>query len=207
MRSLSFSTDLLKAYELELNGSFQLEKNSILVNLSDSKVFIEADKSSFSNHESRFVFPTIIESKNAKLCVIQIEEGDFINGSEVVSNSVKSEWTLASTLFPQIEELKKLVMYKSSTDVINGFELNFWFLQKGSLGRIHREHNFQEQHTQIMGIGEMQKYQEQTYESAFEKVYMSPGFTHYPFYDDKGIYPWHSYNAINDCIWMAIEKH
>lgn len=207
MRPLSFSTEFLKAYEVEIDGNIVLDKKSIVVNLSNTPVTIVSDNSTFGNHESRLLFPTRIAAEGAKVCVVQIEGDDFLQGSEEISQSVKRSWTLASELFPQVEELKKLVMYKSPKDASNGYELNFWFLQKDSLGRIHRDHDFLEQHTQIIGMGQMQKYQEQNYNSAFEKVYMTPGYTHYPFYSDKGVYPWHSYNAISDCIWMAIEKH
>jgi hypothetical protein len=41
--------------------------------------------------------------------------------------------------------------------------------------------------------------------SIYQEVFMSPGYTHEPFYNDKGKYPWHAYYADTDCIWLAIE--
>lgn len=207
MRQLNFSSEYLNIAEVVIAGDFKITAPSIVVNLSDSPITVDTDKSTFSLLQSRLLRNTVLSSQQAIAVIIQTKGDNFLNISNEASLAFKNIWEKASILYPQIEELKKLTMHKSKKDTVNGYELNFWYLEEGSLGRIHQIHDFREVHTQILGTGLMQKYKEQSYESAFETTYMIPGFTHYPYFNKEGLYPWHSYNAITNCVWMAIEKH
>jgi hypothetical protein len=76
---------------------------------------------------------------------------------------------------------------------------------------IHNEHPFLEVHTQIHGIGRMQKFRTRDADSVYEDVAMAPGFTHEPFCVVTGAnqwtYPWHRYYTDVESIWLAIELH
>ena len=76
---------------------------------------------------------------------------------------------------------------------------------------IHNEHPFLEVHTQIHGLGRMQKFRENDAASVYEDVQMAPGFTHEPFCAVEGpnhwVYPWHRYFSDRESIWLAIELH
>ncbi len=207
MRELNFSTPHLKATELILNDKFEITKQVIVINLSDKPVTVDSDKSTFTILESRLLSNTSISADGASVVIMETTGKDFIEMSEQAATNFKDSWDKASKLYPDVEELKKLTMHKSSKDTVGGYELNLWYLEGNSLGRIHQIHDFEEVHTQVLGTGMMQKYAEQTYPSVFETTYMIPGLTHYPYFDANGAYPWHSYNAITNCVWLAIEKH
>lgn len=76
---------------------------------------------------------------------------------------------------------------------------------------IHNEHPFLEVHTQVYGMGRMQKFRERDASTLYEDVVMAPGFTHEPFCTVAGekewAYPWHRYYTDTESIWLAIELH
>ncbi|NJR64261.1 MAG: hypothetical protein HC772_01305 [Leptolyngbyaceae cyanobacterium CRU_2_3] len=91
-------------------------------------------------------------------------------------------------------------------------KVNLWFAPANTDCFIHNQHNFIEIHSQILGQGRMQKFKAQDYDSLYEDILMSPGYTtQIPFCqireDKEYTYPWHQYHADTDCIWLAIEYH
>lgn len=162
MRELNFTTPQLKAKETTLNGDLEITKQSIVINLSDQPITIDADKSTFSLLQSRLLSNTSISADGASVVVIETDGDDFMTMSQDAAETFKSTWDKASKLYPDVEELKKLTMHKSSKDNVAGYELNLWYLEGDSLGRIHQLHDFEEVHTQILGTGMMQKYAEQS---------------------------------------------
>jgi hypothetical protein len=89
---------------------------------------------------------------------------------------------------------------------------NLWFAPAGTNCLIHREHAFIEIHSQIVGIGHMQKFHDKDRSSLYDDVTLAPGCTtERPFCnvvnDGIPIYPWHQYYAESDSIWLAIEYH
>jgi hypothetical protein len=89
--------------------------------------------------------------------------------------------------------------------------LNLWFSPAGTACGIHNEHDFIEVHTQLVGVGRMQKFRTKHYLTNYEDHLMCVGNTNpATFCRDRGgefSYPWHQYFADTDCIWMAIEYH
>jgi len=89
--------------------------------------------------------------------------------------------------------------------------LNLWWSPAGTDCFIHNEHPFLEVHTQVHGLGRMQKFRKHDEESIYEDVPMTMGLTHDPFCRVTGpsqwTYPWHRYFADTDCVWLAIELH
>lgn len=89
--------------------------------------------------------------------------------------------------------------------------VNLWYATEHTDCRIHNQHDFLEVHTQVYGVGRMQKFHTSEESTQFEDVILSPGPTHDPFMeiaqDGTFIYPWHRYLSDTDCIWMAIELH
>ena len=89
--------------------------------------------------------------------------------------------------------------------------LNLWWSPGDTDCFIHNEHPFLEVHTQIHGLGRMQKFRERDEKTIYEDVPMGVGFSHDPFCRVKGknqwTYPWHRYYADTDAVWLAIELH
>lgn len=90
-------------------------------------------------------------------------------------------------------------------------KLNLWWSPPETDCSIHVEHPFLELHSQIFGIGRMQKFRERDAAALYEDVVMARGMTHEPFARLTGPlaweYPWHRYYADTDCVWLAIEFH
>lgn len=208
-RDLNFSLDTLQAQELLIDNQIDIASPSLIINLSKEPIYLLIDNSIINQFESRLLYNQTLLSRKAQACIIKLpnETKNWLDTPQMIREEIQEKWQTAFNLYPHIGELKKLDMYKSPKDIINGFELNLWFLKEKSLGRIHKEHSFTEVHLQVLGIGKMQKYLKQERSSLYETAFMTPGFTHYPFYDKHIQYPWHSYDAITNCIWMAIEKH
>ena len=90
-------------------------------------------------------------------------------------------------------------------------KLNLWWSPGNTDCFIHTEHPFLEVHTQIHGLGRMQKFRERDGKTIYEDVLMPVGYTHDPFCRVAGPnqwqYPWHRYYADTDSVWLAIELH
>lgn len=90
-------------------------------------------------------------------------------------------------------------------------KLNLWWAPGDTDCFIHNEHRFLETHTQIHGIGRMQKFKERSEATLYEDVIMPIGYSHDPFCRVTGAnewtYPWHRYYADSDSIWLAVELH
>lgn len=90
--------------------------------------------------------------------------------------------------------------------------INLWFSPAGSDCGIHRRHDFLEVHTQISGLGHMEKFHTDHHGSLYEDQPMAPGTTNpVPFCSSTDgstfHYPWHQYRAETDCVWLAVEYH
>lgn len=89
--------------------------------------------------------------------------------------------------------------------------LNLWWSPGDTDCFIHNEHPFLEVHTQIHGLGRMQKFKTRGEQTVYEDVPMSIGYSHDPFCRVTGpnqwTYPWHRYYADTDSVWLAIELH
>jgi hypothetical protein len=89
--------------------------------------------------------------------------------------------------------------------------LNLWWSPGDTDCFIHNEHPFLEVHTQIHGLGRMQKFHERDAGTLYEDVLMPIGYSHDPFCRVTGhnewTYPWHRYYAQTDSIWLAVELH
>ncbi len=89
--------------------------------------------------------------------------------------------------------------------------VNLWFSPAGTDCGIHRVHRFIETHTQVMGIGRMQKFRDNVHETIYEDQSLAPGQTQpslFGRWHDGGFaYPWHQYYAQTDTVWLAVEYH
>lgn len=91
-------------------------------------------------------------------------------------------------------------------------KVNLWFAPEATDCAIHNMHDFIEIHTQITGLGRMQKFKVKSFDSLYEDILMAEGYTQIiPFCNvqenQKYTYPWHQYYSDTDCIWMANEYH
>lgn len=89
--------------------------------------------------------------------------------------------------------------------------LNLWFSPSGTSCGIHNQHDFLEVHTQVSGLGRMQKFRAKAAETLYEEYLTPVGTTNPPTfcrqYGTDFRYPWHQYFADTDCVWLAVEYH
>jgi len=198
---LNFSEKFLNVEYIENAKNYYIGQKTIVVNLGNSSIEIfgkdlkPLKSSIYSN----------IQLKQAKkIILINLKTDLFSKKTFAFSKKIMEKWKHVYDIFP-LPHLKDTKLWRSEKDRIGNVEFNLWFALGGTNCRIHKEHNFKEIHTQIYGIGRMQKFNENDRKTLYQEVFTSPGYTHDPFYDKNDIYPWHQYYADTDCIWMAIE--
>jgi hypothetical protein len=163
--------------------------------------------------------------KAERIAVLKVEEVENLGGV------MQRGWSWFGDIFKGLP--RGIPLYVSSIDTIGSVDedakvftreravaqevrrydlkLKLWWSPGKTDAFIHNEHPFLETHTQIYGLGRMQKFRERKADAVYEDVIMSPGFTHEAFClvtgTDEFKYPWHRYYADTDAFWIAIELH
>lgn len=197
----SFSKPYLHVELIKNVQDYQIDKRAIIINAGECDAIINKEKL-LPKKSSIYANTTI---QNAELIILVSQNNEStIEKTFPYSDEIINDWQHVYEIFP-LESLKKTNLWRSQKQKIDSMEINLWFAKAGTHCGIHNEHDFKELHTQIWGLGNMQKFQQRNYETLYQDVYMSPGQTHDPFYDQNGLYPWHQYYAHTDCIWLALE--
>lgn len=215
---LPFSTNSIKAFYFDKAEKLQIGKNSIVINLSNSRlhslnipiVSIAPWRSLLLpsqwtvNGESIVVIDTVKGSNLQEDCIHQWKKYSDINNdypaniplyiSPQYSTGIKSFNPLKSKKEPRIihNDAKhgKLMPGKHSNEHNYEIKLNLWFAPAGTHCLIHSVHPFLELHTQIHGKGHMQKFKSNDLSTLYEDVVMKPGYTHEPFFTIKSDHQW-----------------
>ena len=137
--------------------------------------------------------------------LIVVEVGDNTEVSDALAEMCRRQWKSAYETFG-LDEFRKLDFYCSPRKELGDLAFSLFYLGENVPGSIHREHDFFELHTQVLGTGEMQKFHEDDERTLYESVRMPPGYTHRPFFDSRGSYPWHRYRSVSSSILLAIES-
>lgn len=190
---------------VEFAGDYKVDGEKLFINIGQEPINLMQDEDRVKSLNSRLVKDARFVSNSGLALEIATDNPNYEVTSSL-KNEIMAKWSRASELFPQVEYFKNLEMYRSAKVGLGIYQVNLWYLAASSQGRIHKEHDFREVHTQVMGLGQMVKYYKSDYDTAYERVFMAPGFTHFEFFDGNRQYPWHSYNAVSDCIWLALER-
>jgi len=121
--------------------------------------------------------------------------------------AIKKMWPIMYDM-SKLERHKGILLWRSTKEKIFGnTDVNLCYIAANISTGPHKTHttNFTEVHTQLLGVGKMQKMKENDYGTLYQEVILAPGMTHDPFYDDDRVYPWHQYQSVTDCIYMPIE--
>lgn len=201
---LNFSEPFLSVEHLSYAEDFKIQGKAIIIN-------IDLDVLSFEETELQPLKSVVAAhttiAKATNLLVIAIANEDFMGiNPQIDQEIITNTWHHVSEIY-SVPQMQNTPLWRSEKERIGNLEFNLWFAPAGTHCGIHNEHNFLEVHTQIYGIGIMQKFHVNHISSLYQELYMSPGLTHDPFYNHNGKYPWHQYFAYTDCIWLAIEQH
>jgi len=197
----SFSEPFLNAEYIENARNFIIERKTIVINADDTEIIIEGKHLRPWNSS---IYSSLVIPRANRLVCIKLDTDFFSFDPYPYAEIIEGKWTHVYELF-SLPHLKNTRLLRSEKERIGNIEFNLWYAAAGTNCGLHNNHQFKELHTQIFGIGRMQKFYKNDYNSIYQDVFMSPGYTHEAFYDKDSIYPWHQYWADTDCIWLAIE--
>jgi hypothetical protein len=200
VRALAFSEPFIDARVVE-RGIYSVDKETVVVNCSNAR--LEVGATSIGPWRGTVLFKGTFEAVAPVVCV-SLEDTLLPVSSYRRRDELMSKWAHVADLFP-LPHLQSTALWRSVKDSVVGVNVNLWFASSGTDCGIHNRHSFIEVHTQIMGIGRMQKFAANDQSTLFEDIYMAPGTTHEPFCGKDYLYPWHQYYADTDCIWLAVE--
>ncbi len=201
---LNFSEPFISIEHVAFEEDYEIDEKSIIVNIDLDP--LQIDDIELPSLKSIIADDTFIR-KATNMLVITIANEDFVGKNlDIEEDIIRNNWHHVFDLF-NAPHLEKTPLWSSQKARIGNLELNLWYAPAKTNCGIHNQHHFQEVHTQLYGLGRMQKFHRNSFNSLYQEVYMAPGFTHDPFYSNTGEYPWHQYLADTDCIWLAIEKH
>jgi hypothetical protein len=227
-KQLNFSGAYIDAKHVENAENYPILNRTIAINpqASDAYLMSETHASIIPAFSSTILKDTIIQ-KAESLLLLEVVETKNIG--KII---FESDWELLGNLIDKFP--KDIPLWKSPQDEAGIVELdpywmtrqsstphqkekfsvkvNLWFAPSYTDCKIHNFHEFIEIHSQIFGNGRMQKFKKENFETLYEDILMSPGFTtSVPFCQireqNQYTYPWHQYYADTDCIWLAIEYH
>lgn len=202
---LNFSNKFFKAEYLENIPDLNVTSYGILVNL-DKEPLTIGKFGSVGNYKSYLLKDWKVKDKIKKAILISFDY-DPARINEDLNNFCLTNWDNNKKRYPDDPGKWNYKILRSPIEKIENLEFNCWYLPKDTGSSIHLEHSFKEIHTQLYGLGIMNKFKEQNYETLYQRMYMPPGFTHDFFFDENIKYPWHQYEAVTDCIWMAIMEY
>lgn len=224
-KPLSFASRWIEAVYVASAKSLAIGPKSIVINLSSTPQVLDHGSAPLRPWRSTILADTTL-SPVQSLLVIRVKD-------EVNIGSLTQHWKLfGSTLPPGTTFPLDTPLWISSQDSLGmvdvdprhftgeapvagktqpyELKVNLWYSPPHTDCYIHTGHKFLEVHTQVHGVGRMQKFRKQEAASLYEEVWMPVGLTHECFAIVNGsglFYPWHRYYADTDCIWLAIELH
>ncbi|ARE77731.1 hypothetical protein ACFVZ8_26390 [Streptomyces sp. NPDC059558] len=229
-RPLNFSTPYLRAALVRDAVDYTVEGRTIVVNPGVTPVTIaEEPRKTIPPLSSTVLADTRIEKADALLLLRTAPDGTDITGI-----TAEPGWSHLADLLGPGEFPRETALYRSPQDDINtvlfdpahvlgergtamdlrefNVRANLWFSPAGTDCAVHNQHDFIEVHTQVHGLGRMQRFRDRDHASLYQDVLMSPGYTTPDPFCATGPqctyhYPWHQYRADTDCIWLAIEYH
>jgi hypothetical protein len=237
-RSLAISNGRVTATLVTHAEHYEVTKRSIVLNIGKAPISIKQtpNKTLAPLHSS--IYETAVVEEAERVLILTVSE-DINLGGIVKEPGWLHYWqylvdTMGSkeaeaTGFPPTTPLWKSpqidigTIYVSnsyfsgdlseiSDDHLYQIRVNLWFSTQNTDCSIHNIHDFIEIHTQITGIGRMQKFRNNDKSTLYEDIVMGTGYTTpIPFCsietDKQYSYPWHQYYADTDCIWLATEFH
>jgi len=203
-KTLNFSEPFLTVEHVSYEDDYEIDDKSIILNTDLDPLSI--DDSELAYLKSMVCAHTYVPKVKSMLLISVVNEEYVGRNPDIDEEIIKNNWLHVFDLF-NAAQLEHTALWRSQKEQIANLELNLWYAPSGTHCGIHNQHDFLEVHTQIYGLGRMQKFQRNDYNSLYQEVYMSPGYTHNPFYSNTGEYPWHQYYADTDCIWLAIEQY
>jgi hypothetical protein len=224
LRKLAFADDFILAELVEDARDFPVE-DAVVVNLSPRPMMTGTDHPGIVPAWKSTWLKGGVIAKAERAALIKVRRktnlgGCALRGWEFLGNRIKSfprDTPLYISPFDHVGTVRTdpfvFTNERSTPTAEQDFDmrLNLWWSPGETDCFIHNEHPFLEVHTQIHGLGRMQKFTARDEATIYEDVPMAVGFSHDPFCRVTGpnqwTYPWHRYYADTDSVWLAVELH
>ncbi|HQG57512.1 MAG TPA: hypothetical protein PLX79_00865 [Candidatus Dojkabacteria bacterium] len=205
IKKLNFSNEFFEVSYINDQIIESIDNFTIVVNLSKNP--IKVDFVSEITQDKSFMLHKCNKPLKVNECLLVKYNFDPSIVNLDLQKFCTSNWNNNKIRYPEDPSKWNYAILRSPIDKLGKFEFNCWYLPKNTASSIHNEHSFTEVHTQIYGLGIMNKFSDNNKESLYQRMYMAPGFTHDYFFNNEIKYPWHQYEAVSECIWMAICKY
>lgn len=223
----SYSSEGIQVDHVHDARQYRLDRRSIVVNLAPSAALIDEHLGGYIPPVSSTMLSEGVAVTGDLLCVISESGGPVseryfreLGWTDFLATASQSDKDAPVLLKSPQEtagavdlDMSQILHDPTAPEAEQRHEVktNLWFAPAGTDCGIHREHPFVETHTQIAGVGRMQKFKDESHDSVFEDVILSPGLTQPSifgrFHEDRLVYPWHQYKADTDAVWLAVEYH
>lgn len=189
---------VMKAVKDERN--FHIGPKSIIINFSDEDIFIK--EMPLKNLHSAVLTNITLKYVACALLV----EGFETRPAEEALRAAKAAWPLMSELSPA-ERYKGVPLRRSPKERVGNVVFNLFHVEPGADVGLHREHPYDEVHTQLAGCGKMQKYRKNDFGTLYFEEILAPGMTHESYRNAAGEYPWHQYQSMTESIYIYINQY
>ena len=224
-------SDSVPAFWLKNFDKFEVKEQSIVVNLGGRVATINAPPNKELLPRQSVMLQNVTLSNVHKVLIIPFNEkldfgkvilepgwnqlGDIADFPKTCALFKGRQYDLGEVSLDPVYATKNSPVEDPKRRKKHRLKVNLWYCPSRTDCAIHCVHQrpieFLEVHTQIYGVGRMQKFHADRFETRYEDTVMGPGMTHEPYasLDEQGgyIYPWHQYYGDTECIWMANEYH
>lgn len=199
-KNLQFCKPFYTIKSVKDEAQYRIDCKSIVLNLGEKDIIVK-DKPLVSL-QSTVVTNITIKNIQWALVVENYEK----NSEEELLTAVKKQWPLMYEI-THVDRYKRIPVRRSPKEKIENVELNLFYVGDQTSIGIHKEHDYREVHTQLLGFGKMQKFEENDYSKLYQEEILAPGFTHEPYCNKDGKYPWHQYQSITESIYIYVNKY
>jgi hypothetical protein len=198
IKKFEFSEPFYTIKWIDNEVQYKIDKTSIVINLGKRGILTK-DKA------LGYLRSTIV--RNVTLKDIQralvIEDYERNKEPEELFSEIQRQWPLMYELTGQ-DRFKGIPVRRSPKEKIDTIELYLFCVDAMTNVGLHKQHSHREVHTQLLGYGKMQKFEENDYNTLYQEEILAPGYTHEPFYAEDNVYPWHQYQSVSDSIYLYV---
>jgi len=201
IHQLQFPEPFFTIKAIQEEKQYPIDEKSIVVNLSERGLWIKSKPLDFL----KSTILRNVEIRDVQRALV-VENYEKTRRDAGFLDEIRKQWRRIYDMTHQ-ERHKGIGLWRSPKERIDNIDLNLCFINAGIDTGPHKEHspNFREVHTQLLGYGKMQKFEDNDLTTLYQEVILAPGNTHEPFHDKENVYPWHQYHSISDAVYMPIE--
>jgi len=198
VRTLHFSAPFYTIKFVDNENQYKINDTSIVMSLAERAILVK-------DRPLQYLKSTIVRN----VMINNIQRALVIEGYERNRDHAKlfgeiyKQWPLMYDI-TQEERFKGIPARRSPIENVDNIELKLFYVSALTNVGLHKQHNHLEVHTQLLGYGKMQKFEDKNYDTLYQEEILAPGNTHDPFYNEKHVYPWHQYQSISDSIYLYV---